>query len=255
VHVKGWHVTSAKQPILNTTELDTLQSAVQLEKLPDMIFGRNYIRFHYPETGFEINLNALDGVQHISKQPDAGLKVSHSEKWAANKQLGDYMEKSFNWTFTSDYRGSIVVNDAPPQAGSRIGSCAPTEEQININKLKAQDPILFYDEIILFEDELGDCGASILSARVRVMPTLFFALLRFWLRVDDVIYRAYDTRYYHEFGKDYVLREVQHREGPYEPLKKKFEKEPNTLHDANVLVPLLPIKETFVEKIYFKAQQ
>ena len=42
----------------------------------------------------------------------------------------------------------------------------PTDEQININKLKAQDPILFYDEVLLYEDELGDCGTSILSARV-----------------------------------------------------------------------------------------
>jgi len=72
------------------------------------------------------------------------------------------------------------------------------------------------------------------------------------LRVDHVVYRALDTRIYHEFGKDYLLREVQYRESTYEALKKGFEKDPNALHDPNSVVSVLPIKETFVQKIYFK---
>jgi len=252
VSIHNWSITSSKQPILTSTELDTLQAAVKLDKLPDMVFGRNYARFHHPSTGFEINLNALDGVRYISKQADPSIKVSHSEKWAAGNKANDYIEKSFNWTFTTDYQGTILVNDATPQSGSRVGSIELTDEQINVDKLKSQDPILHYDEMVLYEDELGDNGSSVLTARVRVMPSLFFALLRFWLRVDGVIYRASDVRLYHEFGKDYILREIQHRECPYEPLKERFTKEPATLHDANILVPLLPLKESYMEKIFFK---
>lgn len=106
-----------------------LQDATKLEKLPDMIFGHNYIRFHYPATGFEYVCNAIDGVRLISKQPDAGIKVSHSEKWSSGyvvcmcilfitpnrKKLDEYMEKSFNWTFSTAYQGTLLVNDKEPE--------------------------------------------------------------------------------------------------------------------------------------------
>jgi len=47
------------------------------------------------------------------------------------------------------------------------------------------------------------------------MGDCWFALLRHYLRVDDVLIRIYDTRYYHEFGKNYILREFQVREDTY----------------------------------------
>ncbi|CAG8679130.1 16824_t:CDS:1, partial [Acaulospora colombiana] len=41
-----------------------------------------------------------------------------------------------------------------------------TTERINIEKLKIPEPILFYDEIVLFEDELADNGTALLNAKV-----------------------------------------------------------------------------------------
>jgi len=43
--------------------------------------------------------------------------------------------------------------------------------------------------------------------RFRVMNDCFFGLLRHYLRVDEVLIRVYDTRIYHEFDKNYILRE------------------------------------------------
>ena len=39
------------------------------------------------------------------------------------------------------------------------------------------------------------------------MPGSFFVLLRFLMRVDGVVYRIIDTRLWHIFGTDFVLRE------------------------------------------------
>ena len=38
--------------------------------------------------------------------------------------------------------------------------------EIDFNRLKQQDPILFFDDNILYEDELGDNGISILSVKI-----------------------------------------------------------------------------------------
>lgn len=45
------------------------------------------------------------------------------------------------------------------------------------------------------------------------MPSGFFILLRYFLRVDGVLLRINDTRLYHDFTTDYVLREYTSREG------------------------------------------
>lgn len=44
------------------------------------------------------------------------------------------------------------------------------------------------------------------------MPGSFFILLRYFLRIDGVMLRVNDTRIYHEFGQDFLLREYTTRE-------------------------------------------
>ena len=41
-----------------------------------------------------------------------------------------------------------------------------TTERIDIEKLKQRERICFYDDIMLFEDELSDNGCSVLSVKI-----------------------------------------------------------------------------------------
>ena len=52
------------------------------------------------------------------------------------------------------------------------------------------------------------------------MPNAWFVVLRYYLRVDNVVVRLLDTRLYHEFGTDHILREFKHQEGDYSQLRK-----------------------------------
>lgn len=52
------------------------------------------------------------------------------------------------------------------------------------------------------------------------MPSCFLILQRFFLRVDDVLFRINDTRVYHEFGTPYVVREYTSKEQNYNSIKK-----------------------------------
>jgi type 2A phosphatase activator TIP41 len=61
--------------------------------------------------------------------------------------------------------------------------------------LSKTDAILYYSHVILYEDELADSGATVLSVRTRVMKDCYLVLLRFFLRVDSVLFRVVDTRY------------------------------------------------------------
>lgn len=73
---------------------------------------------------------------------------------------------------------------------------------------------------MLFEDELGDKGFSSVNVRFRVMNDCFFLLLRSYTRVDHVTVRILDTRLYHEFGTNTIIRDFTHKEHTYKELKK-----------------------------------
>lgn len=119
--------------------------------------------------------------------------------------------KPYDWTYTTGYRGDVE--------GLEV---AGTEERIDYEQLKKQERIEFYDDIILFEDELADNGTAVLSVKMvgneqhlciiisaiffpphllqRVMGSGFFILQRFFLRVDGVLVRINDTRVHHKVG-------------------------------------------------------
>ena len=76
--------------------------------------------------------------------------------------------KPYDWTYTpNNYRGTL--------GGDRPLIVEETELKINYEKLKEQERILFFDEVILYEDELDDNGCSMLSSKlVRRYTRLFF---------------------------------------------------------------------------------
>lgn len=89
-----------------------------------------------------------------------------------------------------NHQPSSSSSTAPPP----LPLWAPTSEQLDRSLLMARDPILFYCDVPLYESELDDNGVAALGVRLRVMPRCWFALLRFWLRVDGCLVRLRETR-------------------------------------------------------------
>ena len=84
---------------------------------------------------------------------------------------------------------------------------------IDYNLLRQQNvPILFYDEIVLYQDDLEDCGDVIFDAKIRVMPSCWYILSRFFVRVDGSIVRIRDVRMFHRFGDNKINMEVSWKE-------------------------------------------
>ena len=53
-----------------------------------------------------------------------------------------------------------------------------TTERIDIEKLKVREKILFYEDMLLFEDELADNGTSLLNVRmVRARTRSYFPFI------------------------------------------------------------------------------
>jgi len=122
-----------------------------------------------------------------------------------------------------------------------------SEERINIEKLKIPEQISFFDEVCLFEDELSDHGTAHLNVKIRVMPTSFFILQRFFLRVDGVVIRVFDTRIYHEAHTNYLIREYTEKES----LVKDLKCSPRLFIEPNEIANHLETKLSICERLEF----
>lgn len=216
---------------------------LQLPSHPDMTFAYSLLRVeHKSGAGFEFNpLDALKCVSEKNYIP----KVAIADAWRESRQTPDHPQPTvtnmFDWTFTTDYSGSIV----PGKNGKRL-KVTETTERIDLSKLTSREPIDFYQDVCLFEDELSDHGVAKLNVKIRCMRNNFFILLRFFLRVDQVLIRMNDTRIYYEMGKDYLLREYTSKE---ERDAKNLNVPTAVLTDPVALSEHLPVTQTLYHKL------
>lgn len=118
--------------------------------------------------------------------------------------------KPFDWSYSTDYKGTLR---------SQSPLFEITTTPIPLELLKRPDPILFFDEIILYEDEMADNGITMYSCKIRVMPARLLLLCRFFMRLDNVLLRIRDTRVYVDFGTGEVIREYVAKEEKYEVVR------------------------------------
>lgn len=119
--------------------------------------------------------------------------------------------KPFDWSYTTNYKGSVENGEG--------FDFVPSTTPIPLQLLKRPDPIMFYEDVILYESELDDNGISMLSCKVRVMPDRLLLLCRLFMRLDNVLIRIRDTRVYIEFKTGQVIREYTAREEKFETVK------------------------------------
>ncbi|XP_047462704.1 TIP41-like protein [Mugil cephalus] len=235
-----WKVTVAKNHIMKSKDIERLAEEMDMPCLPEMLFGDNVLRIQHAD-GYGIEFNAIDALKRVNNMDDA-VKVACAQEWQESRADSEHSKevlRPYDWTYTTDYRGTLVGEDVKIKV-------TETTERINMEKLKARESIMFFDEVLLYEDELHDHGVSMTSVKIRVMPTSFFLLQRFFLRVDGVLIRINDTRLYHEAGKEYMLREFSTRESKIAELKNV---PPSLYTDPNEIAQHLTLKLTEFEKL------
>lgn len=115
--------------------------------------------------------------------------------------------KPFDWSYSTDYKGTLSLTSP---------AFEPSPSPIPLDLLKKRDPIMFFDDVMLYEDEMADNGITTLSCKIRVMPDRLLLLCRFFMRLDNVLVRIRDTRVYIEFKTGEIIREYAEMEETYE---------------------------------------
>ncbi|KAE9011656.1 hypothetical protein PR003_g15424 [Phytophthora rubi] len=265
IRLHGWVIGSNKTHI---TPIDTVDEIGEAAKLtpPEMVFGKNQLLLFHEPSGVCYNFLAVEALKGAHFPPPASdqaadivanqqLKVSIA-KHNTNKEDVKELDITYDWTYSTDYKGSLqrlTKTEGSPVAfvkSEEEASVEASSERINFEKLKEREPILWFEDVGLYEDELHDHGTSAMSVKVRVMPSGFYVLSSYWMRLDHVVVRLHETRIHHLFGTDHFLREYTRKEEQFDTLFAKGHPR-NMANYTNIdtFQHLLPVREAVVEKV------
>lgn len=245
-NIEGFRITTQKLPILKAGPIEEMTSKLGITP-PEMIFGDNFVAIEHPASGWGIQFDAFGALDRVDKTGEKRLKVAYSKAWHQSREdTHDIKEvvKPFDWSYSTDFKGTLAPGAV---------DFAPTSKPIPLELLKRPDPILFFDDVILYEDELADNGIAMLSCKIRVMPARLLLLCRFFMRLDNVLLRLRDTRVYVDFEKKEVVREYVAKEEDYEKVRELLASRRDDvaaqLRDPNQLVDLLPVVDRSLESV------
>lgn len=234
---------------------------MNLPSLPEMVFGKNHFTLRHKPSGFVLDFSAESALSMVAHETPNDIKVAASHVWSESnrgqvaklKAEKEYDEQTpsqdFDWTFTTHYCGDTsLVEPSSGPVETKSSSAAPStsvaaapsslgkpydpqviksgldaaKDGIPLEKLKSTaEPILWFSHVHLFEDELHDNGIAEISTKSRVMNSFWFCLVRFWLRVDGVLFKVIDHRLYHEFGTKIIIKEKSIKEGNWDDVHHK----------------------------------
>ncbi|KAJ5473642.1 TIP41-like protein [Penicillium sp. IBT 31633x] len=247
ITINGFRISTQKLPILKSEPIEEMTQRLGIAP-PEMIFGDNFVAIEHEKSHWGINFNAFDALDLVDKTGQSMLQVAYSREWQKSREKTHEgikeIVKPFDWSYSTDYKGTLHPN-AP--------LFEPTTKSIPIELLKRPDPILFFDEVVLYEDELADNGITMLSCKIRVMPQRLLLLTRFFMRLDHVLIRLRDTRVYVDFETGEVIREYLSKECEYEKVRQMLaatrDDIPAFLRDPNRLSEILPVVEKRSERL------
>jgi type 2A phosphatase activator TIP41 len=252
--VGGWIIRRKEGPIASSHAIDTFTNATDIRP-PEMVYFDNEIQLIHQASQTIITFSTSDALRLCSLESHAvaeneskaasnyspaNVQVTAAKIWADNRSSVDARQLvlNYDWTYSTIYRGTYSTSPSSSTTNTNGQEnelnhvetilqqkiplsgvvWQPTSLRTNMSLLTSTEPILWYASIPLYEDELHDNGYSSLSVKVRVMPKCFLVLLSFSLRVDGVLLRLWETRLFHVFGTQDLLREYTQREEAWSAL-------------------------------------
>lgn len=212
-HTLGeWRFTFEEGGLSSTADIENIAQNANLFRPPNIIFGKNYclieharpfsLRFDSREALKYINYETREKTFYSSTQEPVPngisyippkLQIKHAEKWKA-MEVSDKIEI----TQINESSDSFFVTPFKGLVGGNFKIERVEESVIPVHKLGPENEIKFYKQGSFYEDELDDNGLIQYEYKFRAMASSWFALIRCYVRVDDVVIIILDTRLYWE---------------------------------------------------------
>ena len=252
ISIRGWDIATSQGPIGDegwfneaTTIIEDL-SQYQFKKsprhrkvgLPEMVFPSAHVALTRSKGDLFLSWDAIDALKEWSEAHQAipledstisyrgvnVLKTSDAKLWKSKHESSSSAAAAalntadaifhFDWTYSTPFIGKLYgmagYNGWTKLEASGMPMHLLTDQSV---------PILYFDEVILYEDDLHDNGEVQLSMKLRVMPTCAYILSKLFVRVDNVLLRLRESRLLVDFGNHTLYRDVTWRECQWDNLE------------------------------------
>lgn len=203
-------IATRKLPISKAGAIDAMTEQIGIP-MPEMIFGDNMVSITHLPSRWSICFNTPDALDAVDKTDKHMLKVAYARDWESTREVTTQkikeVVKPYDWSYSTTYSGT--------ETAVAKGKLTESNALMPLELLKQRDPILFFDEVVLYESELDDNGISIYSAKLRVHQHRMLLLCRLFMRLDNVLVRIRDTRIYVDFRTEEVIREYTAKEASF----------------------------------------
>ena len=232
---KGWDFYSHSENMMNSKDLDILiknkdENKLHINHLPEIFYGFNRLFLINKTKNFCYEFNPLQMLSLANYTQRKKLLKEKEIYYIPNQAKSQYSKtddtkNEEDWSFSSPYMGHITsINNSP--MSKYYPEIKETKvfkkEKTNLKYPETKvENVLNYNQIHFFEDELGDIGFSEGKIGFGVMNECFLGLMRCYLRVDNMVVRNIDTKIYHKFGDNYIIRNFLVKEKTYDELANK----------------------------------
>ena len=232
---KGWDFYSHSENMMNSKDLDILiknkdENKLNINHLPEIFYGFNRLFLINKTKNFCYEFNPLQMLSLANYTQRKKLLKEKEIYYIPNQAKSQYSKtddskNEEDWSFSSPYMGHITsINNSP--MSKYYPEIKETKvfkkEKTNLKYPETKvENVLNYNQIHFFEDELGDIGFSEGKIGFGVMNECFLGLMRCYLRVDNMVVRNIDTKIYHKFGDNYIIRNFLVKEKTYDELANK----------------------------------
>ena len=229
---KGWDFYSHSENMMNSKDLDILiknkdENKLHINHLPEIFYGFNRLFLINKTKNFCYEFNPLQMLSLANYTQRKKLLKEKEIYYIPNQAKSQYSKtddtkNEEDWSFSSPYMGHITSINISPMS-KYYPEIKETKvfkkEKTNLKYPETKvENVLNYNQIHFFEDELGDIGFSEGKIGFGVMNECFLGLMRCYLRVDNMVVRNIDTKIYHKFGDNYIIRNFLVKEKTYDEL-------------------------------------
>ncbi|EPY50574.1 TIP41-like type 2a phosphatase regulator Tip41 [Schizosaccharomyces cryophilus OY26] len=231
-----WKIKAQRGAILKSFEVDNLQTELGFAP-PEMTFGKNFISIYYKDSPI-YGFFTKDALETVGKGPGELMQVSFAGDWIKSRsKTGESFPvvSPYDWTYYTEYQGTLL---------DRKRHFEEIRDHIPARKILEAGTNLWYNELILFEDELADNGKAMFDVRVRVVKGHLILLARLVMRLDNVIVRVNETRIYIDLDGKRIMKDFRKKESNYESVIKRIplgSDKARLLDDNNWLSESLPL--------------
>ncbi|OMJ94293.1 hypothetical protein SteCoe_2638 [Stentor coeruleus] len=176
------------------------------------VYSNSFLGFQNHKTGISLEFHTYEAVEMMNPENQKRNFYVSGDIFGSHTNFMNPIDEN---STCSSYKGRVKAIHL-----HGVINIQPSISMIPVERLGNNDPILWFNEILFFQKNTVNEKSSF-SVKVRAMPTCFYALARMSCFLNQQKLRSLETRVFHSYGANSILRVFTVKENTVDELNEK----------------------------------